>query len=109
MSSSKKRVFLPIAESPPSKKPRDTVIPWPSPVVIDLEGWEHPVEPLAQVSFDDNLSSLEPELPPYLNFDDIPEHFHTNAQHEAECNCPVCALWRWERFQRLKLCQAMRS
>ena len=99
MASSSKRPVLPIMESPPAKRSRssggEALGGHSAAVSIDV------VPGNVEVDLENHASHMsesnDPELPPYLSIWDIPNHFFTDAQHEPECNCPICALWRWQR------------
>lgn len=80
-----KRILLPIASSPPSKRPCRNVTSTTSKqgeAVIDLEGEGTADQGMSRGSVQGGQ--------PGIQYKDIPTHLFTDAQHEEDCGCLYC-------------------
>ena len=93
-----KRVLLPIAESPPSKRS------CPNRSQNETKDLESDAVVIHETASEDNTNHgvLQPcvfdrEFLRTLSYSDIPEHLWTDAQHEDDCGCLMCQLDAFHR------------
>ena len=97
-----KRVLLPIAESPPSKRSCS------SRSENETKNLESDVVVIHETVSEDNTTNrgvLQPrifdrEFLRTLSYRDIPAHLWTDAQHEDDCECLMCQLDAFHRESR---------
>ena len=80
-----KRILLPIASSPPSKRPCRNLTSTTSTqgaAAIDLEGEGNVDRGISQDSVQGGHLGIQ--------YKDIPTHLFTDAQHEDDCDCLYC-------------------